>query len=386
HEDGSPSNNSRNFTLLGDPAITLAYPKEKIATTSIKVTGNTTISDTIRALNEVEITGEIRNQNGVKLTNFQGILYPTIFDKVQTLNTLGNDNNGENTISFQVQKNAIFKGKASVTNGNFSFKFVVPKDIGYQYGEGRISYYAENGNIDASGIKTDFIVGGTDTTAVLNEEGPEIELFLNDDKFVNGGTTNENPNIYAKVYDENGINTVGIGIGHDITAVIDGDDVNPIVLNEFYESDIDSYKSGVIKYPLSDLSQGPHTITLKVWDVQNNSSERTKEFVVKNSKKMELSHVLNYPNPFTLNTSFYFEHNQPNSDLDISIQIFTLAGNLIKTINQKLTTSGFRSDAIPWDGRSDYGEKLGRGTYLYRITVQSADGFSSNKYERLVIL
>ncbi|NQY11361.1 MAG: type IX secretion system sortase PorU [Flavobacteriales bacterium] len=384
-ENGSPSNNSRNFCLLGDPAVTLTYPKDDIVTTDIKVNGSSSATqDTLTALSEIEIIGEIRNQNGVKKSSYNGTLYTTVFDKSVTLSTLGND--GGSKKYFSVQKSILFKGKASVKNGEFSFKFVIPKDIGYQFGTGKISYYAADGVTDANGSKADFIIGGTNLNAVLDENGPEIELYLNDENFAIGGTTDENPYIVANISDNDGINTVGNGIGHDITAIIDEKSENPIILNDFYESDLDSYKSGSVKYQLTDLDEGKHTLTIKVWDVQNNSSSATTEFVVANSEEMEISHVLNYPNPFTTNTSFFFEHNQPQNQLEVQIQIFSLAGNLVRTINQYVTTSGYRSEGISWDGLNEYGEKLGRGVYMYRLKVDDGDGLTADKYERLVIL
>ena len=383
-ENGSPSNNSRNFTLLGDPAVTLAYPVKEVVTTDIRVNNDSiTPVDTLKALSEVEIRGEVRNESGTKLSSYNGTVYPTVFDKVLTLSTLGND--GGSIKTFKLQQNIVFRGKVSVKNGAFNFKFVVPKDIGYQLGQGKISYYAEDGTVDANGYDTNFIIGGTDLTAKADNTPPVIDLFINDENFVFGGITDENPVLLANVSDENGINTVGIGIGHDITAVIDEDTENPIILNDFYESDIDSYKSGKITYQLSNLDEGKHTLTLKVWDVQNNSSSATTEFVVKNSEEMEISHVINYPNPFTTNTSFYFEHNQPENQMEVEIQIFSIAGNLVKTINQYVSTAGYRSDGIAWDGLNDHGEKIGRGVYMYRLKVRGEDGLAADKYERLVI-
>ena len=368
--------NSRNFTLLGDPAIKLAYPKYEVVTTQIP--------DTIKALSQITIKGEVRNSSGIKINDFNGDVYPTIFDKPANISTLNNDGNG--VFNFKLQKNVIFKGKASVTNGTFQFSFVVPKDIDYEYGIGRISYYVENDIEDGNGYDESFIIGDLDSLAGQDLVGPEVDLYMNDKNFVFGGMTDQDPEIYAILEDENGINTVGIGIGHDIMAVLDEKTANAIQLNEFYESDLDSYKKGSIRYKLADLEDGQHTLSLKVWDVYNNSGEGYTEFVVADNAKLALSHVLNYPNPFTTNTDFYFEHNQPGNPLSVRVQIFTVSGKLVKEIRTYSTGDSFRVGPINWDGRDDFGDKIGRGVYVYQIKVIAPTGETVDKFEKLVIL
>jgi Peptidase family C25 len=378
--------NQRNFSLLADPALTLHYPGFSVLTTSVNgIPAGASGSDTIRALSKVTVQGEIRDKNGNLQTNFNGIIYPTVFDKAAKINTLSNDP-GSPVISFYMQKNTIFKGKASVTNGIFSFSFIVPKDIAYNFGNGKISYYAHNGYEDANGSFRNFIVGGADTSSKTDMVGPEIKLFMNDDKFVIGGITNSDPKIYAVLSDSNGINTAGSSIGHDITAVLDGNNAHPIILNDYYEATLNNYKSGTVRYPLTGLAEGNHTLMVKVWDVYNNSSTSTTEFLVSPSAQLALKHVLNYPNPFTTKTSFFFEHNKCCTSMDVQVQIFTVSGKLIKTIQQRVTMEGFRSEAIDWDGTDDFGDKIGRGVYIYRLRVRTNAGETSEKFEKLVIL
>lgn len=376
----------RSFVLLGDPALTLAYPKHGVQTTLVNGQAvNLSAPDTIKALTVVSVSGYVKDANGVKLSGYNGTLYPTVYDKAQNLQTLSN-NMPNNPISFKLQKNVLYKGKVSVSNGDFSFSFIVPKDIAYQYGLGRISYYAENGMEDASGSYENLIIGGFSNNAASDNMGPEIKLYMNDDKFVSGGTTNENPSLYAKVKDSTGVNTVGNGIGHDIVAVLDENTSKSVILNDYYQADLNSYKSGSIKYPFSDLPEGKHTLNLKVWDVYNNSSQSYTEFVVAQSAELALTHVMNYPNPFTTKTSFYFEHNQSSELLDVQVQIFTVSGKLVKTINTHVYTEGFRSQPIDWDGRDEYGSAIGKGVYIYRLKVKTSDGAAVDKMEKLVLL
>ncbi len=379
-----PGTNKRNFTLLGDPAVMLAYPKYKIKTTAINGVNITEYVDTLKALRKVSISGQIEDEKGSLLSDFNGILYPTIFDKSIVLNTLGND--GGQPFPFNLQNRILYKGKSSVRNGQFTFNFVVPKDISYNYGHGRLSYYANNRSSDASGSFREVIIGGSADPIVDDNIGPQIEIFMNDENFVFGGITDENPRLLIHVSDSNGINTIGSGIGHDITAVLDNNAKSPIVLNEYYEADMDSYKSGKISYPFRELSEGRHNLQVKVWDVYNNSSEEYLEFVVTSGEDLILKHVLNYPNPFTTRTSFFFEHNYPDGEMDVLIQIFTVSGKLVKTIQQHVTSTGYRSDPIDWDGLDDFGNRIGRGVYIYRIKVRSANGQTVEKFEKLVIL
>lgn len=378
--------NSRNFTLLGDPALKLSYPQNKVVTTEVNSHPvNLSMPDTLKALDRVTIKGYVADTSGVQMTGFNGILYPTVFDKPATITTLGNDPPVPPFV-FQLQRNVLYHGKVSVVNGNFEFSFVVPRDISYSYGIGKISYYAENGITDAAGRYQNILIGGSNTSAPPDNIGPSIRLFLNDSMFVAGGITDENPKLFAMVADSNGVNTVGNGIGHDIVAVLDEKTDHAIVLNDYYQANINSYQSGTIIYPFSGLAVGPHTLSLKVWDVYNNSSTVVTDFVVQPASALQLSHVLNYPNPFTTKTSFYFEHNQCCTDFDAMVQVFTVSGKLVKTINQHIYSEGYRSAPIEWDGTDDYGDKIGRGVYVYRMYVRTSDGLTAEHYEKLVIL
>ncbi len=386
-QPGGNSVNSRNFSLLGDPALTLAYPKYNVSTDTVNsIPVSVTSSDTLKALSLITISGFVRDDAGAILSSYNGVIYPTVFDKSQNVTTLSNDGPSNPPYTFGIQKNILYKGKASVTNGAFKFSFVVPKDIAYAYGIGRISYYAENGSEDANGYYEKVIIGGSNDSAAIDNAGPTVDLFLNDAKFVFGGLTDETPDLFAILKDNNGVNTVGNGIGHDITAVLDANTESSIVLNDYYQADLNSYKSGTIRYPFSELSEGKHTLSLKVWDVYNNSSQSYTEFIVAKSAELALSHVLNYPNPFTTKTQFYFEQNQCCQVLDVQVQIFTVSGKLVKNIDQYVQMEGFRSDPIDWDGRDDFGDKIGKGVYIYRIKVKTSEGAVAEKFEKLVIL
>tara|TARA_R110002049_G_scaffold120471_6_gene274897 strand:+ start:1485 stop:5300 length:3816 start_codon:yes stop_codon:yes gene_type:complete len=379
----SGSTNAKNFTLLGDPATRLAIPRYNVITTAIN--GNPVSGrDTLKALSKVTISGEVRDNNGMLMNNFNGLIYPTVFDKVKTFKTLNNDNSGQYT--YRVRNSRLFKGKASVVNGQFTFQFIIPKDIVYSIGSGKISYYASDNSVDATGGTTDFLIGGTADSVDLDNEGPQIEMYLNDKQFVYGGITDENPVLILELNDPQGINTVGNGVGRDLVAYLDDETDKTFILNEYYEAELNDYSSGKVTYPFQGLSEGKHRLTIKAWDVHNNSSNKTIEFEVVKQKDIELDNVLNYPNPFTTNTQFWFEHNQAGQVLDVKVDVFTVSGKLVRSISEVVVAEGYHSRQIAWDGLDDFGDKIGRGVYVYRLKVRSRNGSVAEKYEKLVIL
>jgi hypothetical protein len=385
---GASTGNSRKFGLLGDPSQTLAHPKYNVLTT--KVNGvPISNTDTIRALQQVTIEGYIANEDSSELSSFNGIIYPTVYDKRIVRQTLGHD--GSFPKNYDIQKTVLFKGRASVTNGQFKFSFIVPKDINYAFAEGKISYYADDGSsLDAAGYHNGIVIGGTNADAVNDDNPPVVQVYMNNDEFVFGGMTDKSPTLYVKLEDDFGINTTGTGIGHDLTGVLNENTSSTYVLNDFYESELDNFKKGEVRYPLSSLEEGRHAIKVKAWDISNNSGEGYTEFVVASNAGIALDHVLNYPNPFTTSTEFQFEHNLANQPMTVQVQIFTVSGRLVKTIQENVQPDGYRVTGIEWDGTDDFGNRIGRGVYVYKVSVgtETGDGIlaSASQFEKLVIL
>lgn len=362
--------NNRKFTLLGDPAMRLAFPEGRVRLTTMNgapISG----ADTLRALQKYTFTGEVTDGQGDILSGFNGRVLPTVYDKEQAVKTRGNDPASKVT-TYNQQTNILYKGVTTVTNGRFSFSFIVPKDITYQPGKARISLYAEDGTRDANGVNTELSIGGAATTVITDNTGPQILPYLNDSTFLNGGLTHENPVLLVKLYDSSGISTSGTGIGHDITAVIDGVERNILVLNDFYTAEQDSYQRGQVLFQLPTLTEGKHSIRIKAWDVANHSSEAVLDFVVVKKERLQVTALRNYPNPFQGSTTFSFEHNQPNTDLDVTIRIFNRAGGLVKEIHRIVNTGGTRNCTINWAGDNQSGAKLTKGIYIYNVKVVAA--------------
>ena len=375
--------NNRKFTLLGDPAMKLGFPELKIR--MIKINGlPISQTDTLSATENVSLEGEITDGQGNFLPGFNGIIYTTVFDKPQQLSTLANDPTSIAT-TFTTQNLILFKGKNTVTAGKFNLTFKVAKDINYQFGNGKISLYADDSTKDAAGFFTGFIVGGFGSTLNNDNNGPEIKAWLNDEKFVNGSITNQTPILIVKLKDSSGINTTGTAIGHDITAVLDDNNNDFFILNDFFESELDNYRQGVARFQMPMLEPGRHVLKIKAWDNMNNSSEYVLEFLVENNEELMIAHVLNYPNPFTTKTQFWFEHNRPGQDLQVKVEIFTLTGKIIKTLTYTINTPGNRSSEVEWDGRDEYGAKIGRGVYLYKLKISTSENKKKQAIGKLVI-
>ncbi len=376
--------NKLNFILLGDPALTLAIPKFSVHTDSLNGISVNEPLDTLSAFSHVCISGHLEDTDHNLLNNYNGIIYPSVYDKNQVVTTLAND--GGETMQFDTRENLIYKGKASIVNGRFSFDFVVPKDITYSFGKGKVVYYTQDTGDDANGSFSEFIIGGTSPAAQSDNSGPEISLFLNDEYFNNQGITNPSPVIFARILDESGINTVGNGIGHDITGIIDDNVTDPVVLNEYFEADLDNYTSGSLKYPMSDLSEGWHSLKVKVWDVFNNSSDATIEFKVISGEDIIIANAGNYPNPASDRTWFIFEHNKPGSELQVTISIFDMGGRNIAVLEETLTTDGFSSTPLEWDLRDKNGNVLRQGIYPYRMRITDNNGSFTESYQKLVVI
>lgn len=378
--------NNRNFSLLGDPAMQLAYPKNKAVITNINgIAVQDTVVDTLRSLNLITIQGEVRDQQDVFLPNFNGDLAITVYDRPSKFTTR------RRPFDFIWQKNRIFKGSATVQNGRFSFQFVVPVDISYEDNlpnlHGKISLYFNDAQTDGGGCNTNIFIGGSDSTTISDKKAPELSLFMNDIKFADGGLVGPDPVLLAEVFDENGINTVGTGIGHELTAVLDGNESKVIILNDYYQANKNSYQDGTISYPFKDLDAGDHHLRVKVWDVANNSAESEINFVVADDATMALGHVLNYPNPFTSNTKFFIEHNKNGNLLNVTVKIYTVSGKVVKTLDDTFFANGNLYCDLEWDGLDDYGDAIGRGVYVYQVTVKDeTSGERISKFEKLVLL
>jgi hypothetical protein len=379
---------TRNFVLLGDPALKMAYPKYNVKTTHINGQLNAESADTLNSLDKVTVKGMIADKDGLKVEGFNGFLHPVLYDKSTQYKTIGNDG-GSYPVEFYCQDKVIWEGKVSVTNGAFEFSFMIPKDIAFDFGNGKLSYYAYSEQSDAAGYYNDFIIGGINENAEADNAGPEIDLFINDLSFVSGDQTHENPLLIAQLMDESGINISDNGIGHSITAILNDNFSNEINLDEYYKPVLDDYRKGEVGYQFYNLPDGKYTIQVKAWDSYNNSAVSSIDFVINRHANLDLSQVMNYPNPFNPyyeETIFSFHHTRPGDELDITLQIFDLTGRKVLHYENSVITNRTETPFLRWDGTDSNGQILRNGVYLYTLTIGDEDGNLSTQKQKLILL
>ena len=370
---GLSSTNKLKFSLLGDPALKLPIPQLSIVVTEISNLNTNEQIDTLNALSLINVRGAVLNQDGYLMDSFNGLLKSKVYDKPITYQTLNNDFENLEPFNFELQQSILYSGNITVENGLFDFQFVVPQDIAYADGYGKFSFYAYDEDQDAIGSYVDIIIGGFDEDAEIDNTGPDIDLYINNTDFKYGGITDANPSLYALISDDSGINTTGNGIGHDLVATLDNDSQSSVVLNNYYESDIDSYQSGLVLYPYANLDEGVHQLKVKVWDVHNNSSEAFTEFVVIADESLVLENLMNYPNPFSDFTRIHFEHNRPEDQLDVRLDIYDMNGKLIKSESRYISSGSYANSDFTWNGKSDHGAVLNSGIYICKVFILSEE-------------
>lgn len=384
---GITMRNTYKFILLGDPALELNTPKHDLTTLRINESNlqDTFGLDTLKAMQLATIEGEVIHRNGTPMNDFNGTLFPTVYDKPSTKRTNGiADEEIRNVSVFQ---NTLFRGRVPVENGRFTFSFVVPKDISYQIDTGKISYYYHNEYTDGNGHSEEFYVGGTADNPVDATARPEVELFLNDYFFKDGDVTNESPLLIARLTSETGINITGNSIGHDITMRLN--DETPRIMNAYYEADLNSFQNGEVRFRLENLAEGRYEVWMRAWDVLNNSGEGSTTFRVMPAEAFEIEQLFNFPNPVNASagasTTFEFLHNRNNEQFRATLRIFNANGKMVKTMKKTVFAEGNRIRLLEWDGRSQNGHPLSPGLYIYHLTLEAEDGKTVSKGERLII-
>jgi hypothetical protein len=373
---------NRKFSLLADPSLTLAMPPLSIHVTDIKTTKG---SDTLRALSTVVVTGEVRNQEGTIHTGFTGSLEAVVFDKRTDFVTIGKNNPA---FKFTQWYNTLFRGKASVKAGAFEFQFIVPKNMAYEVGTGKLSLYAVDPALkqDGSGASSDFKIGGSESNPPADATPPTLKLFMGDTTFVNGGITAPKTRLIVKLEDESGINISNYGIGNNLIAILDND-AEVFVLSDYYTADINTFKKGWVDYPIQKLTPGKHTITVKAWDTHNNPAQASIDFIVSDGEELVIEDFGNYPNPFHYKTTLFFKHNRSGDDLEGQLFIYNMTGQQLKAYSFSVPESPYQVDLLELDGLTDPDKKLPGGLYFARLAVRSlTNGSKNEQVTKLIVL
>lgn len=362
--------NSRKFILLGDPAMELAVPQFNVVATQINSMNIEEFTDTLAALQNITVEGEIRNENDELLSGFNGVIIPMLYDKAIIRETLGQEATSQ-VFKFKQQENILFKGKASVVNGRFKFDFTLPKDIDYSIGHGKFTFYAYSTEsmMDAMGLADSIYIGGINENEITDDQPPLIKIFLDDTTFVNGDYTNSNPLLIAHLSDkETGINVAGQSIGHDIIAYLDDDISTSVVLNNFYSAELDNPKAGTLSYPLSGIEPGPHKLTMQAWDLANNMGIASIDFVVTKEKEILIMDTKAVPNPFSSSSQILIKHNMGGKNLKVQIPFFDALGRNIFTIEREYENAPSTLTDIIIDSKSF--PAMAANMYFYSVIME----------------
>ena len=381
--------NKLQYSLLGDPALSLALPTYTAVIDDIN--GIAVKGDSLpqlRAGDKVSIKGHIEFA-GSKAENFSGTLDAMVRDTKETIRCKLNNTTSEGADTafvFTDRKNTLYHGTNKVENGEFTFTFAVPKDINYADGTGLINIYAYDATLKASahGACDKFTVNGSNI-AENDSIGPSIYCYLNSEDFTFGGEVNSTPFFVAQISDKDGINASGAGIGHDMMLIIDGDSEKSYNLNDNFTFDYESYTSGQTYYALPALSEGKHTLKFRAWDILNNSSTTTLDFVVKKNIQPNIVDVYATNNPARESTTFVVAHNFCGAELNLEIDIMDTSGRLLWSASERGTATT-NTIAYKWNLTTDSGAKLNTGIYLYRIKLSSNGSSYASKTQKILVI
>lgn len=381
-EEGSNFENKYQYVLAGDPALLMGNPMNRIIIDSIQNKQNGQETDVLKAGMPIRLRGHIENADGDSLKQFNGMLNLRVYDSKDNITCKNNAGDAKKAFEFSDYQSLLFTGRDSVRNGEFDLSFIIPKDIKYSDGEGRMVCYAINNNrtIEANGYSQDFSVGGS--VDLSDNKGPQIELLLNGEL---GGKVNATPYLTARLTDDSGINYGGTGVGHDLLVSVDDKPEWTSVVNANYQPDFGDFTQGSLAYTLPLLPDGEHTVTLRAWDMMNNTSIASLDFTVDNSYKPSIVSLTNSPNPASTGTTFFIDSNLPGSMCEFSIEVFDFTGRRIWS-HHETNSSASGQFAVYWNLSvgAGYG-KVGPGVYLYRATIQSGESKRVTKSKKLIV-
>lgn len=380
---------NRNFSLLGDPSMELAFGNDEVIANEIKTAAG---SDTLKALSSVTIKGEIQN-DGASLNNFNGIVYASVYDKIQNLVAAGDPDETVNPPSppflFSERANKLFDGSASVKNGAFEFQFTMPDNLVPAIATGKLSLYASSDQgEDALGYSKDFSVGGQEADPIVDTTPPLIKLYMGDTTFVNGGIIGSNSKVVARLSDDSGINISSANPSNSIIATLDGK--WSYILNDYYSTDKNNATRGTVVYPMDTLQPGAHKISLAVSDNYNNIGTASINFVVSDGSGIAIGDFYCYPNPFNSTsetTTFHFNHTRSGEDIEASLIIYDITGRQMAFIDFEVPSSPYQVDFGKWTGENGSGVKFSAGLYVAKLSVRSlVDGSKNERSTKLIIL
>lgn len=380
--------NKMVYILLGDPGLKLKVPELNIVVDSIVTLnsdGSIVKTDTLKALSKVKIYCHVEDETGNPMNQFNGIVNATLKDKEMKAFTKGNKN-GITPFTYYDRQSTLYSGSSIVTNGAFELQIIIPKDINYNVDKGRLSMYAydEHNGWDAMGADENLLIGSSASDVATDNVGPNIGLATNGEKYKDGYKVNPSPMIFVDLSDNSGINATGSSIGHNITLTIDDNTKNVISLNSYFKYNTASCTEGRVEYHIDNaLSEGWHTIKVKAWDLQSNSSESTIQIYVTESLAPEIETLTVYPNPAKDNFTAYIKTNRPDEVQTVECSLSDFSGREIlkKELKDKPTDGSWK---IEWDLNEN--NKVAPGLYFLHVLVATEKSDFAEKTEKVIVV
>ncbi len=394
--------NKLNFFLLGDPALRLRMPAYETVITELAGVSLDELSKgeavALHAMDSVQVRGYVASSQGVVQGDFTGRLFVTIFDAKAPVKThIDNapDKDPEKITSFEDYPGMLYAGIAEVKEGHFDFSFVVPKDLPYSGGNGKINLYAysdaKGGDpYEAMGVSHAICVKpGAGEHSVVDTIPPEIrELYLGHPNFSMENPIGSTPLFVATLADASGINLSGTGVGHNMTLVVDGREDLTFNLNSSYTASEMEAGVGRVLYLLPELPDGDHTATFTVWDVCNNVTEQSFAFRVRAGQAPTVVESRARPGVLTADDPLIVEvyNNAPGVEVDVTIELYDYRGALIALSPQMVARSGYDTPAlIRWEPKLQSGGALLPGLYIYRLRMTQGDSVPAYTSGKIVV-
>ena len=385
--------NLAHFVLLGDPAIKLARPTYTIAVDKINEMYAPGTPQTVSAGSLVKVEGHIVGLDGKLADDFNGLVSPVVMDNVEQV-VCKNNSYGEDTHSggngdtpahqFSDRLRTLYTCSDSVRNGRFTLTFPIPLDNNYSGEAGLISLYAHNADhkIEAHGRFENFLINGTATDMANDTVGPAIECYLNTDRFTNGSIVNPTPLLVASLHDESGINMTGSGVGHDITAMIDNSEPMTYSLNSYFTPTVGSYQNGTVTFSIPELEDGHHTLTLRAFDILNNTSAVTIDFFVNQSTAPDIFDLF-VNSPVRDQAVFTIVNDRPQSNINLKLDVYDVTGRSVwSTQENNFSTSS--TYTFTWN-LSETDSHLPAGIYIVKAQLSSAGSHTATTAKKFIV-
>ena len=377
--------NKLHYALLGDPAITIGAPLQRIVVDSINGKAANGSAIPLKAGERVKLYGHVEQADGTTMTAFSGVVYTRLFDNLETI-ICRNNAGAEQVFTYTDRSALLYESQDSVRAGLFSEEFIIPVDINFSDQAGRLVFYAlsNDGTTEANGYNEDIPLGGMVESTDYDTEGPQIYAYLNKEDFQNGGTVNATPFFVAKLNDASGISASGNGIGHDLLLCIDGRSDLTYNINENYTHEFGDFTCGTAAFSIPQLENGPHSLTFRAWDVLNNTNQTSLNFVVDDAVATNILRLMASQNPAVSSTNFILSYDLPGSDCDFIFEVFDFAGRCIWS-HEESSSNSSGIHTVTWNLTNGVGAKVGTGIYLYRAKVRCGQSKWTTKTQKIVV-